>query len=282
MANVASGTYQVHVPMLTTDKYTASCLVGQGLIPCSPWKPSLAIHVRVLEMYRLARLRSPTIGVQAWIKTLSDLHGHAFKPYTEQQFSICFDLYLEILKTVDDRVNVALGRDSRDWRLKNCCPACTYKLEGEDKLIFEMLGTMDGNDSLKRILRKDKGFNEEGVAYRGESERPDPRVADAGGSYLLSRERVDRWAKERLAAMRPVSSVMAVVAHGIHGNLLTRPFKTNDNRVEDNECRERWKNLSEDITSKMWGIFDETGIFLALCRHGFVLLYADMVKSGEL
>ncbi|KAJ7757897.1 hypothetical protein B0H16DRAFT_1314184, partial [Mycena metata] len=33
---------------------------------------------------------------------------------------------------------------------------------------------------------------------------------------------------------------------------------------------------------KMWGIFDETGFFLALCRHGFVLLIADMIRSGEL
>jgi hypothetical protein len=32
----------------------------------------------------------------------------------------------------------------------------------------------------------------------------------------------------------------------------------------------------------MWGIFDETGIFLALCRHGFSLVIADMVWSGEL
>lgn len=47
-------------------------------------------------------------------------------------------------------------------------------------------------------------------------------------------------------------------------------------------CEERWKNLKEDMTSRMWGIFDETGVFLALCRHGFVLLLADMVRSGEL
>ncbi|KAJ7840735.1 hypothetical protein B0H14DRAFT_2587320 [Mycena olivaceomarginata] len=30
------------------------------------------------------------------------------------------------------------------------------------------------------------------------------------------------------------------------------------------------------------GIFDETGIFLALCCHGFVLVLADMIRSGEL
>jgi hypothetical protein len=40
--------------------------------------------------------------------------------------------------------------------------------------------------------------------------------------------------------------------------------------------------MKEDITRKMWAIFDETGIFLALCRHGFALVIADMVRSGEL
>ncbi|KAJ7433959.1 hypothetical protein B0H11DRAFT_1758215 [Mycena galericulata] len=40
--------------------------------------------------------------------------------------------------------------------------------------------------------------------------------------------------------------------------------------------------MSEELTAKMWSIFDETGVFLALCRHGFVLLVADMVRSGEL
>ena len=32
----------------------------------------------------------------------------------------------------------------------------------------------------------------------------------------------------------------------------------------------------------MWGIFDETGIFVAICCHGFILIAVDMVKSGEL
>ncbi|KAJ7732874.1 hypothetical protein B0H16DRAFT_1665142 [Mycena metata] len=39
--------------------------------------------------------------------------------------------------------------------------------------------------------------------------------------------------------------------------------------------------MVNDITSKMWGVFDETGIFPALCRHGFVLLLVDMIRSGE-
>ena len=49
-----------------------------------------------------------------------------------------------------------------------------------------------------------------------------------------------------------------------------------------NPCADRWKNMKDEITKKMWGIFDETGIFLSLCRHGFSLVIADMVQSGEL
>ncbi|KAJ7160682.1 hypothetical protein C8R43DRAFT_1086815 [Mycena crocata] len=232
-------------------------------MPCAPWKPKLAIATRVLEMYRLAHLRCPALGVQAWMKTLSDLHSEAFKPYSAEQFTICFDLYLEILKTVDERVKKVLGRDTPDWRLKNCCPSCTYKLEGEQKLIFDMLGTMDGNDSLKRVLRKVYGeYDDNGQPLRGGSERPDPRTADAGGDYLLSRDKVDRWAKEVLAQQVQVP--------------------TSDDPEERSNCEECWKNLSEDLTARMWGVFDETGILLALCRHGFVPLFSDMVKSGEL
>ncbi|KAF7371636.1 hypothetical protein MVEN_00019100 [Mycena venus] len=161
-----------------------------------------------------------------------------------------------------ERVEKVLGQDAPDWRLKNCCPACTYKLEGEAKLIFEMLMAMDGNDSLKRVLTKEKGVDENGVPKRGGRERPDPRTADAGGTYFLSREKVDKWAKEVL------------------DQLVKRPRSKDEE--DESECQERWKNMSEELTAKMWGIFDETGVFLALCRHGFVLLVADMVRSGEL
>jgi hypothetical protein len=40
--------------------------------------------------------------------------------------------------------------------------------------------------------------------------------------------------------------------------------------------------MKSHVTSRMHSVFDETGIFLALCRHGFVLLIVDMVQSGEM
>jgi hypothetical protein len=46
------------------------------------------------------------------------------------------------------------------------------KIKGEDKLIFNMLTTMDGNNSLKRILRRSKtsiANNEAGEPVLGRS-----------------------------------------------------------------------------------------------------------------
>ncbi|KAJ7724512.1 hypothetical protein B0H16DRAFT_1736701 [Mycena metata] len=181
-------TYKVSVPMVKEDLTTVTCYIGQGLIPCAPYKASIAVSIR------------------PWMKTLTDLHGVAFQPYHVQQFLICFDVYLEILKNVDIRVKRALGRDTAHWRTENSCPSCTYKLKGEPKMIFEMLVTMDGNNSLKRVLTKDQDFDENGVPKRGGCERPDPRTATAGGDYFLSRERVDLWAKEVLASQVRVPS----------------------------------------------------------------------------
>ncbi|KAF8531755.1 hypothetical protein JB92DRAFT_3298025 [Gautieria morchelliformis] len=47
-------------------------------------------------------------------------------------------------------------------------------------------------------------------------------------------------------------------------------------------CVDRWKAAAEYSSKSMWGVFDETGVFVALCRHGTLLLMCDMIKSGEL
>jgi len=70
----------------------------------------------------------------------------------------------------------------------------------EDALIFDMLTTMDGNDSLKRVLRRERtsmAQDEMGEPTLAQSsERVDNR--DAGDGYYISCEQVDRWAKSRL------------------------------------------------------------------------------------
>lgn len=91
----------------------------------------------------------------------------------------------------------ALGRSSPHWRVKNACPCCLYKLEGEPPLAeFDILATMDGNDSLKRLIRRETvAPQDDGEPMLGlPRERKDTR--NGRGDYILSREFVDRWEKD--------------------------------------------------------------------------------------
>ncbi|KAG1758477.1 hypothetical protein EDD22DRAFT_783884, partial [Suillus occidentalis] len=47
-------------------------------------------------------------------------------------------------------------------------------------------------------------------------------------------------------------------------------------------CVDHWHNTSPEQRKCMFAVFDESGIFIAACRHQFILLACDMVKSGEL
>jgi Kyakuja-Dileera-Zisupton transposase len=84
---------------------------------------------------------------------------------------------------------------------------------------------------------------------------------EIGTGYYLTNAQVDEWSKETLAALCPAY---------------------NEDESDNNSCAERWRSMRTVFTAKMWGVFQETGMFLALFRHGFVLLLADMVCSGEL
>ncbi|KAF9036399.1 hypothetical protein BJ165DRAFT_1417245 [Panaeolus papilionaceus] len=236
---------------------TFASFVRQGMIPCAPEAPTVAFTIRTLELFRTASLRCPRLSIQAFTKTLCDLHRKPYQSYLSKQFSVAYDAYLDILGIVDERVNVALGRDEKGWRLRHACAPCTYKLQGEPNLKFSMLLTMDGNDLLKRLARRDRTEEMEGGRELGENhERNDPRIVR--GDYYLSREEVDRWGK---------------------GSVDLIPQKTEV--TDPNVCDDRWKNMANEKTARMWGIFDETGILLVLCRHSHVLLVMDMVRSGE-
>jgi hypothetical protein len=161
-------------------------------------------------------------------------------------------------------MKAALRRDIPNWRLKNACPACLYELEGEPKLKRRVIVTQDGNNSLKRFGRRERVVRFDGTVVPGASkERYDHRQAP--GDVFLPRADVDEWAKDEV-------------------DELMKGFEpeAGEGGDEGAGCEERWENMKEDVTARAWGLYDETGIFPALCRHGFVLVVVDMVQSGEL
>ncbi|KAJ7260849.1 hypothetical protein B0H12DRAFT_1013808 [Mycena haematopus] len=254
--------------LIEGDRYVASACVRHGWMPVAPYFPKVVISIRALEVFRVTRLRCPRLGIQAFVRSLCDIHGVAPRPWLVTQFTVAFDVYLAVRATVDKRVQVALGRDSPDWRLKNACPACLYKLEDEPPLKLPLLATMDGNNSLSRFERREREevYEDGELAVPGASkERRDDR--EVPGDYYLPREEVDKWAKEGL------EELMKGFVPNAEGE---------DAEDEEAGCSERWQNMKDNVTTRAWGMYDETGIFPALCRHGFVLIVLDMVKSGEL
>ncbi|KAG1831413.1 hypothetical protein F4604DRAFT_1946633 [Suillus subluteus] len=239
------------------DRTIASAMVRQGVMPCSPISPVVGITLETLEFYRVAHLRSPHLSIQAFVKTMSDLRGVEFHRHLSRQFSIAFDLYHQIRRTVASVLMTSLQRDSPDWRLKHACPACTYLLTDEDQLRFKMLYAMDGNDSLKRVIRRSLNDDDDNNNTPGTSSELPTGQLFVSDRYL-ARDFVDQFSQD---ASRNSGQ---------------------ENAPEENSCEGRWKNMDDSKTQKAWGIYDETGIFVAVCRHGFCLVITDMVQSGEL
>lgn len=87
----------------------------------------------------------------------------------------------------------SLWRDSPDWRLQHACPACTYKLVDEDQLTFSILYAMDGNDSLKRVLRRSLDPDgDESLGHSSELPTGQQLVSDR----YLSRAFVDQFSRD--------------------------------------------------------------------------------------
>ena len=106
-----------------------------------------------MEVFRGLKLHSPHLAVEPFVRWLADIQATSNKPYLNQQFLIAYDLYIWLLDIVRFRVMTRLGWADDDWRIKHCCPLCTYKLTEEVELEISMLLTYDGNDSAKRVRR---------------------------------------------------------------------------------------------------------------------------------
>ncbi|KAG1728427.1 hypothetical protein EDB19DRAFT_1897395 [Suillus lakei] len=181
--------------------------------------PTVVISLRTLAAYRQSHHTCPCFGIQAQCKTLAFLHDIPYHPYLNMQFSVAYDIYLEILHCVQQHLQAPLGHDTPNWHLLNSCPACFYKLRDEPKLEFDWLISIDGNNSLKRW---------DSTIY-GNTPHVDSRWARS--DYWVEPKAVD-WFQN------------AVRAHDV--------------------------------------IFDESGIFITACRHCFVLVACDMLRSSEL
>ncbi|KAJ3743085.1 hypothetical protein DFH05DRAFT_1400357 [Lentinula detonsa] len=243
------------------DQYISSSLVRQGYFPCSPLLHKSVISTRTLELYHHLFVRCPRLSIQPFVRALCDLHGIRFRNHLCVQFSEAYDAFRAVKTSILSSIKTVLGRDNPDWRSLNACPACQYPTAGESELEFEMLAAMDGNDSLKRVERREASGD---ASTPGRvKERYDPRVG--GRDYFLDPKEVDEWD----------------IKNWRNQEGWKEPAPQLSKTGAEKGCEDRWENMKKSHTEADRGIFDETGIFVATCRHMFVLWALDMIKSGE-
>ncbi|KAJ3518427.1 hypothetical protein NMY22_g13682 [Coprinellus aureogranulatus] len=158
-----------------------------------------------------------------------DLYGVPYRPALRKMFSVCYDIYLKLRSESETKVKRFLNHLGV-WRRKNACPACTYELTEEEKLLFKILVAMDGNDSLKRILRRalDPSYEEDDdaddspLAPTFGTQRDDPHEVD--GDVYLTNAQVNEQASEDSGDLRTLED-------------------------DGNPCASRWRNMDADKTS---------------------------------
>ena len=188
-------------------------------------------------------------------------------------------MYLNILDWVNGWLKKALGCNTDDWRMLNSCPACFYKLEGEPVLDIDWLVSINGNNSLKRW-----DMSTYGVSLRVDT-------CHTCSDYWLDSKYVDCFKYEghsKVWSHSPLAYCWSV--HWWQSNhdndtdnWQNPPANTDpDMPCTAFTCVEHWRNAGPDQRKKMFSMFAESGIFIASCRHRFVLLACNMIRSGEL
>ncbi|KAJ7086900.1 hypothetical protein B0H15DRAFT_950408 [Mycena belliarum] len=191
---------------------TNQTLLLHGYIGASPERPAIAFSLRTLEIYRQHRV-TPRFTIESLAKTLNYLHEVPRKAYLAEQLMGAYDAYLALLRALDARVQIALGRDEQ-WIAKNICPPCFYKLQDEVKLKLSWLGCIDGNNSLKLV----------DSTFRAGNPRFDNRKSTS--FRWLTPAQVDRYQDEVKNA--PKISMATAASFAAVTNSLVTPPATSD------------------------------------------------------
>jgi hypothetical protein len=167
----------------TDAKCTNETLLRHGYIGSSPEKVTLAFPLQLFEVYRQIHRVCPRFSMGALSTSLTNLHHHPRRSLLAEQLTTAYDAYLEIMRQVEARAHLALGRDAA-WYIQNVCAPCLYKIRNEAPLRFSWLGCMDGNNSLKLV----------DATFRPGTVRPDDRASTS--FCWLTPEQVDVFKDE--------------------------------------------------------------------------------------
>jgi hypothetical protein len=97
--------------------------------------------------------------------------------------------------------------------------------------------------------------------------------------YILPVPFVDSFSNEVVSHQTPSQDAEEEVGAEVNEDEVDSPTGT---LTDNSPCWMNWKAAAAEEKKRMWGIFNETGIFACACCHGQILWLADMVQSGKL
>ncbi|KAK1225734.1 hypothetical protein PQX77_011311 [Marasmius sp. AFHP31] len=248
----------------TTSLSVNNILLRHGFIGSSPEVPTATFSLSLFDIFRQVNRVCPQFSIEGLAQSLHNIHQIPYDSHNEDQLRIAYNAYLNIIREVKQLTLVALKRDLADSFHTLTCPPCTYELVNGKTLSPRMLLVIDGNSSLKLV---------------------DP---------THKHDEVDLMKDEVVNAQKKPKNISKPLAPSTSATC-SSPEPKNDpdvawlniNEMEDlaacvDTCVERWWVAAREARKKMFTFFSITGIFLAVCRHGHVLAFCNMVKSGEL
>ncbi|KAJ6624349.1 hypothetical protein B0H10DRAFT_1784870, partial [Mycena sp. CBHHK59/15] len=228
-------------------------LLRHSFLGASPDQPTLALPIRLFEIYRQIHRVCPHYSIDTLSKALTHLH---FLLLTSFSFAVATKAYAS--RTTQHRLQCLLGNTS--WNVKNVCPPCLYKTASKPRLKYSFLAAMDGNNSLKLV---DSTY-QAGTQRAGDQTSSSPR--------WLSPKQVNIFKDEVANSQKVCDDDIA----WLNINELS------DREAEElekcvNTCVDRWRNVSPETRKKMFVLFAIIGIFISVCRHRHVLVMCDMI-----
>ncbi|QRV97834.1 hypothetical protein RhiJN_25853 [Ceratobasidium sp. AG-Ba] len=248
--------------------YPNETLIHHGCLGSSPIAPTTAFSLYCLRFYRVMRSRCSTYSIEAFVKTLADLHRVPFRSYHVTQFTRAITTYDDIEFQLSANLRVLLGRANPDYRMKHNCPACSYELVGEAPLSPRKMFSMDGNSSLKRPR---KGGASDPVVYTP--------------SYFMPSSYVDMFQNE-VKRVRPPTPPPEPLDDTQDDDPIIEPEPASipagvgptDSELLTSSCATNWRAAQSQQCKKTSNIFEETGVFLACCRHGLIAVIVDKLS----
>ncbi|KAF8573586.1 hypothetical protein K439DRAFT_1665734 [Ramaria rubella] len=245
---------QVSLPRQPGEEFTVT-LARHGYLGSSPIHPETAFSFQLMHYFKTLSTRCPQLSAQSFVKSICEIQSVLYRPSLRNKFSDAYDVYVTICAEVQRQVSTMLGQDAPDWRLKNACPACTYKLDGEPSLKISMEVTMDSYNTQKCVERNLRDTNEAGeIVSSTNIERTDHR--EVHGDYYLSPQEVDRFAHEVKRRLPPADAsrneIHRLATTGMEG----RPV---DGADEPTPCIEKWTNLSRGYKENVGDISRDCG-----------------------